>query len=77
MTDKLTKFIKYLDKKKKSKIKKILNEIKNKDFENKDIKKLKGYKTLFRVRIGKLRIIFEILDNDIEIIDIDYRGNIY
>lgn len=43
-----------------------------------DIKKLKGNTPLFRLRVGKIRIIYKInKDTVVEIIDIDWRGNIY
>jgi len=45
-----------------------------------DIKKLKGdLKGFSRIRVGKLRIIFQIDkdNNEIVIYDIDFRGNIY
>lgn len=44
-----------------------------------DIKNIKGYETLKRLRIGKYRALFEIIDNELVIlvIDIDSRGDIY
>ncbi|MGL4902800.1 MAG: type II toxin-antitoxin system RelE family toxin [Cetobacterium sp.] len=44
-----------------------------------DIKNLKGYDSLKRLRIGKYRAIFEIIENQIVIfvLDIDSRGDIY
>jgi mRNA-degrading endonuclease RelE of RelBE toxin-antitoxin system len=45
-----------------------------------DIKKLKGdFKGFSRIRVGKIRIIFQILTETEEIViyDIDFRGNIY
>lgn len=44
-----------------------------------DVKKLKGYENLFRLRIGDIRIIFEKDDNEYKIIVIDAgnRGQIY
>jgi mRNA interferase RelE/StbE len=45
-----------------------------------DIKKLKGeLKGFSRIRVGKLRIIFQIHKNENEIVifDIDFRGNVY
>lgn len=49
---------------------------------NLDIKRLKGQKIskeFYRLRIGDLRIIFEIIEKDkiIKISKVDYRGNIY
>lgn len=43
-----------------------------------DVKKLKGFENRYRLRVGGVRIIYTIAANhDVEIIDIDYRGNIY
>jgi mRNA interferase RelE/StbE len=44
-----------------------------------DIKKMKGKKlaNLFRLRIGKYRIIYQIDVDIIKILDIDTRGDIY
>ncbi|MEA1955016.1 MAG: type II toxin-antitoxin system RelE/ParE family toxin [Campylobacterota bacterium] len=49
---------------------------------NIDIKLLKGnLKKYYRIRSGKIRILFELIDNEIKIIaivnDVDFRGNIY
>jgi mRNA-degrading endonuclease RelE of RelBE toxin-antitoxin system len=39
-----------------------------------DIKKLTGYKDIFRVRSGKIRVIFRRLDSDINILEISRRS---
>ena len=48
---------------------------------NIDLKKMKStVQNLFRIRNGKVRIIFKVLKNDIVILtveDIGFRGNIY
>ena len=49
---------------------------------NIDVKQLKGnFKNFYRVRVGKIRILFELNNNEIKIIaivnDIDFRGDIY
>ena len=78
MSDKITKFINSLDKKMRLRLKEKLLEVKQNPFFGNDIKKLQGIgENLYRLRIGKIRVIYKILQNDIEIIDIDYRGNIY
>jgi len=41
-----------------------------------DIKRLQGAKT-FRLRVGKYRLIFDIIDNTIVIYDIGLRDKIY
>lgn len=46
---------------------------------NGDIKKMKGKKVnnIFRLRVGKYRIIYQAEKEQIKIIDIDTRGDIY
>jgi|GEM_PF-2344867 len=78
MTDKITKFIKSLDNKTKERLKEKLMAFKKAPYSNKDIKKLQGTdNNIYRLRMGKIRIIYKLIKSDIEIIDIDYRGNIY
>jgi mRNA interferase RelE/StbE len=50
------------------------------DIPKPDVKKLKGkYEGLFRLRIGKVRVIFKMYRSEevIKIIDIDNRGDVY
>jgi len=77
MTDKIQKFLKSLDKKTKEKLKKRLLLLKESPYKGNDIKKLQGYNDLYRLRVGKIRIIYKAPNQEIEIIDIDYRGNVY
>ena len=42
-----------------------------------DIRKLKGYVDVKRLRVGTIRILFKIKDNIVWVSDIDFRGNIY
>lgn len=42
-----------------------------------DIKSLKGYRGMYRLRVGKYRILYEILDEKIYILNIGSRGDIY
>ncbi|PIZ76249.1 type II toxin-antitoxin system RelE/ParE family toxin [Candidatus Peregrinibacteria bacterium CG_4_10_14_0_2_um_filter_38_24] len=78
MPDKITKFIKALDEKTRSRLKEKLLEVKKNPFSSGDIKKLQGTsENLYRLRLGKIRVVYKILKSDIEIVDIDYRGNIY
>ena len=77
MVNKIEKFFNKLDTKIKKRIKEKLLEIQKNPFETEDIKKMKGESNTYRVRIGKIRIIYQVVDNKVEIIDVDYRGNIY
>lgn len=67
--------IKFLKKQNKKIAKKIIEAI-NK-IPNGDIKRLKGYDNLYRLRINSIRIIFTLKDNLIYIENIDNRGDIY
>lgn len=44
-----------------------------------DIKLLKGYNTIYRLRVGEYRIIFEWIENEIiiDVMDADNRGDVY
>lgn len=78
MTDRIEKFLGSLDVKTKERLKKLLSKIKRSPYECTDLKKLNGLGgNFYRVRLGKIRIILRIEKGDIEIMDIDYRGNIY
>jgi len=49
---------------------------------NIDVKQLKGtLKNYYRVRVGKIRILFELENSEVKIIaiinDIDFRGDVY
>jgi mRNA-degrading endonuclease RelE of RelBE toxin-antitoxin system len=61
-----------------SRIKKRLQSLKNNQSSGHDIKKLKAWgKDAYRLRVGKIRIIYEVINSEVIILDIDYRGNIY
>ena len=78
MPDKIAKFIASLDKKAQQRLKAKLESIKNNPLEGNNIKKLNGFgEKIYRVRIGKIRIIYQVINNAAVILDIDYRGNIY
>lgn len=42
-----------------------------------DIRKMANTQNVYRLRMGKIRSIFEIEDSNVYIYDIDFRGNIY
>ncbi len=77
MTDRISKFIASLDPKTRERLKAKLLMIKSDSFSTSNIKKLQNHKNIYRFRLGKIRIIYTIVNNEVEIIDIDYRGNIY
>ncbi len=78
MSDKFQKFIDSLDDKFRALLKNKLVELRKDPYSIKDVIKMKGDTDLYRVCIGKVRIVYRISkDKSVEVIDIDYRGNIY
>jgi mRNA interferase RelE/StbE len=77
MPDKITKFIESLDSKTRVKLKKKLLKLKRDPYGMKDVKKIQGAKDIYRLRMGKIRILYQIIGNEVYVIDIDFRGNIY
>lgn len=61
--DKITKALKQLSPGEQKAVKSLLEKILNRNFENMDIKKLKGYDDIFRIRKGKIRIVYRIKQN--------------
>ena len=72
--DKISKALEKIDKKEKEAIRNILVKIKNKDFKGFDVKKLKGRNNIFRVRKGKIRIIYHLKHEKIMILSIERRS---
>lgn len=74
------KYIKKLDKPTKERIKRALLLLAENPYDtNLDIRRLAGYDDSFRLRIGKYRVLYKIMDNEIVIFvfDVDSRGDIY
>lgn len=75
--DQIEKFIRRLDKALALKMAMILQDIIALKLKGYDCKKMKGFSDLFRIRVGKIRIIFKKLKTHGETIYIEYRGNVY
>ncbi len=75
--DKIRKFLRRLNKTEKIKVLKLLHDISNNSLSKLTVKKLQGLKDLYRIRIGKIRIIFKKTDKKNVIINIDYRKDSY
>jgi mRNA interferase RelE/StbE len=75
------KFINNLDSKTKEKLKDILFTLKNNPVPVRiyDVAKLKGYDSIYRVRIGNLRLVYEVFwaDKEITIHKIEPRESVY
>ena len=72
--DKIEKFLKRLTKKEGKRIAKLLKNIENGEYKKIDIKKMKGYGNLYRIRTGDIRIIFTEQGNSRQIIAIMQRN---
>ncbi|MFQ6121247.1 MAG: type II toxin-antitoxin system RelE/ParE family toxin [Methanosarcinales archaeon] len=68
---------KKLNKKEQKRIYKRLLLLENFPFISLDLKKLKGYKNMYRLRVGKYRIIFILMDNKVVLYDIELREKSY
>lgn len=73
--DKISKALQKLNSEEQKNLKDILGNINNGDFSGLDLKKLKGRKDIFRVRKGKMRIIFYNKENSIKILSIEKRSD--
>ena len=73
--DKIEKALNKLSSGEREKLKKILIQVERKDFQNLDLKKLKGRNDIFRIRKSNIRIIFRKINNSIKILSIERRSN--
>ena len=71
--DKIDKALSRLTFKEKERMKDIIKALQLGRFDNMDIKKLKGFKDVFRVRKGELRIVYQLLGRRIIILKVDKR----
>jgi len=72
--NKINKALRKLPAKEREAIEIILQKIEDKSFGNLDIKALKGYKNIYRVRKGRIRIIFEIDNRKTTILGVENRS---
>lgn len=73
--NRLDKFLFKLNKKAREVVKKAVVLILSGNFSMLDIKKLKGNQNRYRVRVGKIRIIFDQTKDGNKIQDISYRND--
>ena len=71
--DKIDKALNKLIFKEKEQMKNIIKALQLGRFDNLNIKKLKGFQDVFRVRKGRLRIVYQLLGRKIIILKIDKR----
>jgi mRNA-degrading endonuclease RelE of RelBE toxin-antitoxin system len=75
MVDKITKALNKFTQKEKDLVKSLLLKINKNNFEGLDLKKLKGRNDIFRVRKGKIRIIYRIDREQIYLLVIEKRSD--
>lgn len=75
--DRIQKFLLKLDRDRRAIYLKILQDIKELNIGKYDVQALKGFKGLFRLRKGKIRIIFTKQNGTGFIVNADFRGDIY
>lgn len=73
--DKIKKFLKKIDKRVKKRIDWAIEDILNRNTYGYDILRLSGGKRLYRIRIGRYRIIFYMDSSKVHIIDVDKRDD--
>ena len=73
MTDKIQKALDKFSNQEKEIVKNLLLKIKTKQLHGADIKKLKGHNDIYRVRKGKIRIIYKINNDGIYLLAMERR----
>lgn len=72
---KIDKFLVRLDPERRGKVLAVLMQIRSGDFHGLNLKKLKASGSSYRVRVGRIRIIFEMDTTGIRLTDIDFRND--
>ena len=72
--DSITKFLKRLDGKELKIVHEITEQLLSGNTSGLNIKKLKGFNDIYRVRTGNIRIIYSHKDSDIKLIEISRRS---
>jgi len=75
--DKIQKILDKLTKKKRVIVLDLLLKIQNNDLANLKPKKLAGFSNYYRIRSGKLRLVYKVESNKNILVNIDYRKDIY
>lgn len=74
MVDKITKFLKKLNRKDLEKVNQYIEHLLVRDFSGYDIRKLTSYENIFRMKRGRIRIIYhDDNKNEIRILKVSFR----
>ena len=74
MTDKIDKNLAKLSRQELLAVERILRKVQSGDFTGLNLVRLKGYADIFRVRKGKLRVIFQQKDGTARVLSIERRS---
>ena len=69
----LKKLLSRFKRKERETIEALIGKIVSRNWDNLDIKKLKGYRDIFRLRKGDIRIIYQIINKRVSILNIANR----
>lgn len=72
--DKIDKFLKKLNQQESLRVRKAVSDILSHKTSGYDLKRLLGYRDVYRVRIGTIRIIYRQLNTDIKVLDLSRRN---
>lgn len=75
--DKIEKFLQQLSKKDRQMMLIILADIRRLELKKYDVNPLRGYKGIFRLRKGNIRIVFAKIASQGVLVDANYRARIY
>lgn len=72
--DKIDKFLAKLNNQESRKVLNAISDILSGNTSLYNLKKLKGYRDVYRIKVGTVRIIYKQLEDDIEVIDVGRRS---
>jgi mRNA-degrading endonuclease RelE of RelBE toxin-antitoxin system len=72
--DKNLKFLKRLQAQERIALEQVLKRLLVRDIKTLDIKKLSGYRDVYRVRVGNIRVIFLDTETHVEVLEISRRS---
>ena len=72
--DKIDKFLNKLGTQESKRAMTVIEHILSRNFAEYDIKKLQGYRDVYRIRVGTIRIIFRQDTDDVRLLDISRRS---
>jgi len=75
--DKIEKFLRSLSRKERASLTSVLGNIRILNISHYDVKPLKGYKGLFRLRKGRIRVVFSKSARGGRVVNIAFRKDIY